>query len=78
MNHSNPRVKHADLFKLPVDERLYLAEELWDSIVAETKDDGTPVSEAVALELHKRLAHYQAHPESGLSWEEVQSQLRKD
>jgi hypothetical protein len=51
MNHSNPRAEYPDLFKLPVDERVQLAEELWESIVAETKDDRTPVSEAIALAL---------------------------
>jgi hypothetical protein len=51
MNHNDPRVKYPDLFKLTVDERVRLAEELWESIVAETKDDRTPVSEAIALAL---------------------------
>jgi len=78
MNHNDPRVEYPDLFKLPVDERLQLVAELWDSIAEEKKHDTTPVSEAVALELRERLAHYEAHPESALTWEEVQRQARED
>ncbi|KQU81529.1 MULTISPECIES: addiction module protein [unclassified Rhizobacter] len=76
MNHSNPRVEYPDLFKLSVDERLELVEELWDSIAADAAPE--PESAAVVAILEERMAQYRADPASGISWEEARRLMRED
>jgi putative addiction module component (TIGR02574 family) len=65
---------YADLFALPLAERLQLVEDLWDSIAAE--QEATPVHPEVANELSERLARYDANPSSGISWEDAKRRLR--
>lgn len=67
---------HAELFKLPLAERLQLVEDLWDSIAAERKSE--PVSPEIVTELRKRKARYDANPASGIGWEEVKRRLRDE
>jgi putative addiction module component (TIGR02574 family) len=76
MNHSDPRAEYPDLFKLPVDERLQLVEELWDSIAADAAK--RPLPDAVITELRERSARYDANPDSAIPWEEVKRQLQED
>jgi putative addiction module component (TIGR02574 family) len=70
MNH--PR-EFAPLFDLPVDVRLQLVEELWDSIAV---DALPPVSDEIRQELDRRHAAYLANPDSAISWEEVRRRLQ--
>jgi putative addiction module component (TIGR02574 family) len=63
----------AHLFQLPIDERLQLVEDLWDSIAAESPTlDLTP---AQCEELDRRNAELEAHPADGSTWEEVKARL---
>ena len=71
----NPHANHADLFKLPAEERLQLAEELWESVAAEQEQ--VPVSDEVVRILRERWADYEANPESAIPWEEVRRRLRE-
>ncbi len=57
---------------LPLDERLQLAEELWDSLSA---GDG-PLSDAQFAELERRRANLEANPASGRPWEDVYARLK--
>lgn len=65
----------AEILELPIEERIRLVEIIWDSIAA--------VPEAVALpdewkaELERRLAEFEADPESGSPWDEVRSRIIK-
>jgi putative addiction module component (TIGR02574 family) len=63
----------AAVFALPADERLKLAEELWDSV---PEDEVPPLTEAQIAELDRRWEYLQAHPESGLTWEQVEEHIR--
>jgi putative addiction module component (TIGR02574 family) len=63
----------AVVFALPVEEKLKLVEELWDSIA---EDDLPPLTEAQIAELDRRWALLQANPESGLTWEQVEEHIR--
>ncbi|HMW22527.1 MAG TPA: addiction module protein [Burkholderiaceae bacterium] len=65
---------YADLFALPLAERLQLVEDLWDSIATERA--AAPVHPQVANELRERLARYDADPSSGISWEDARRRLR--
>jgi putative addiction module component (TIGR02574 family) len=63
----------ADLFELPVAERLRLIELLWDSIAAEP--EAVSIPDELKAELDRRLADFEADPEGGSSWEEVRSRI---
>ncbi len=65
--------KLLDFSHLSVNERLQLAEDLWDSI----DDEQIPIPDWHREELDLRLAAYQADPESGIQWEELRERLFK-
>jgi len=56
-------------------ERLQLAAELWGS-VAESQDQ-IPVADEVKRLLDARFAHYQKHPETATTWDELKRRLGK-
>ncbi len=68
------KVTLADILDLPVDERILLVEDIWDSIAA--FPEAVPLTEEQREELDRRLEAYHQNPESGLSWEEVKYRLR--
>jgi putative addiction module component (TIGR02574 family) len=65
----------SELFKLSVEERLQLVEDLWDSIEADTRDKPFELSDEEKAELDRRLAEHEANPESALRWEDVRARL---
>jgi putative addiction module component (TIGR02574 family) len=62
-----------EIFGLPLQERLQLVEDLWDSIALETTD--VPVTLEQRRELDFRLAALEDNPDSGDTWENVKSRL---
>ena len=64
-----------DIAQLSISERIQLAEDLWDSIVAENKTDEFPLSEDQKQELDRRLEMYRQNPSQGSTWEEVKQKL---
>ena len=65
--------KTLDFSHLSLNERLQLAEDLWDSI----DDEQIPIPDWHREELDRRLTAYQADPEAGIPWEEVRERLLK-
>jgi len=67
----------SDLMRLSVAERIRLAEDLWDSVAreAEADPDLLPLTAEERDELDRRLADYEAHPETSVPWEEVKARL---
>jgi putative addiction module component (TIGR02574 family) len=63
-----------DIERLTVEERIELAQALWDSIEPK-EDDEVILSEAQLAELDRRLDDCERHPEAGLPWEEVRHAL---
>ncbi len=62
----------AEIVSLSVDERIRLAEAIWDSIASEP---GQPeLTEAQQRELERRLAAHTASPEDVAPWEAVKAQ----
>jgi putative addiction module component (TIGR02574 family) len=57
--------------RLPIDERLTLVEDLWDSIAADSA--ALPLTEAQRLELQKRIDEDDAHPNDIIPWEQVKA-----
>ena len=62
-----------EISQLSVAERIQLAEDLWDSILAEP--DKLPLTDAQTQELDRRLEEYQAASTIGSSWEEIKGRL---
>jgi putative addiction module component (TIGR02574 family) len=71
--------KSLGIDKLPVEERLILIGELWDSVADET--ESLPLSFELKAELDRRLDAADKDPEAGVPWEEVKkdtlARLRK-
>lgn len=64
-----------DISKLSVAERIQLAEDLWDSVAAETGEFS--LTEAQAAELDRRLAALARDPEAGEPWEAVRGRVER-
>ena len=64
-----------DISKLSVAERIQLAEDLWDSVAAETGE--LPLSAAQTTELDRRLAELARDPDAGESWEVVRGRVER-
>jgi putative addiction module component (TIGR02574 family) len=65
----------ANLRKLPLNERIRLVEDLWDSIAAE--QNLLPLTSAQQAELDRRLDAYEADGNSGRVAEEAIADIRK-
>jgi putative addiction module component (TIGR02574 family) len=65
----------AEILALPVPERMRLIEAIWDSITA--VPEALPLTEWQKDELDRRLAEFDADPDSGASLEEVFARIRR-
>ena len=62
---------------LPVEERIELAEAIWDTIAEDAGSDALPLAESHRLELDRRLSELEAHPDAARPWEEVRARLER-
>lgn len=62
-----------EILGLSVSERIELVQDIWDSIaqVPETLE----LDDEQKAELRSRLAHYRAHPETGIAWEDLKQKI---
>ena len=67
-----------DIAQLSVSERIQLAEDLWDSILADKNTDEFTLSEGQKQELGRRLELHRQNPQQGSTWEEVKQRLGFD
>ncbi len=67
-------MKSLGLDSLSVDERIALAEELWDSIPSTTS--AIQLNESHRQDLQRRLDAYRDEPLAGSPWDEVMARLR--
>ena len=65
----------AEILRLPVSERRELVERAIDSFAGDSIPDPDMTPELRA-ELDRRYAHMLAHPEDGVSWDEVSKRMR--
>ena len=68
-------VRLEDLATLPLQQRIKLVEDLWDSIAAELEK--TPVPEDVKAEVRRRREEYVRDPSSAVDWDVVRRRLEK-
>lgn len=66
-----PTLHELGLDRLPFEERLLVAEAIWDSVAREV--DAAPVSPSQRAELERRLADSLAHPDATTPWEEIKA-----
>ena len=66
---------NAKLKELPLDERIKLVEDLWDSIAADQK--ALPLTPAQRSELDKRLDAYELDGNAGQPASEVLADIRR-
>lgn len=69
------RTTDLDISKLSVAERIQLAEDLWESVAADTGD--LPLSATQKTELERRLADLERDPGAGEPWEDVRARIEK-
>jgi putative addiction module component (TIGR02574 family) len=67
------RMTVSDLLHLSVAERIQLAEDLWDSVVAHPEQVET--TEEQLAELERRLVELDENPEAGESWDVVRARI---
>lgn len=60
---------------LPIDQRLRVVEDLWDSIAADS--NALPLTEAQRAELDRRLDAYEADGTKGRPAEDVLAEVRR-
>lgn len=59
--------------EMSVSERIQLAEDLWDSIVATS--EALPITEPQEQALDRRLEAHRQSPDNGSSWDAVKERL---
>jgi putative addiction module component (TIGR02574 family) len=62
-----------EIRSLPVSERVYLVEQIWDSIVEDER--GFELTDAQRAELDRRMAAHDASQGRGKPWEDVRKRL---
>jgi putative addiction module component (TIGR02574 family) len=67
-----PTLQELGMDRLSAEDRLALAEALWQSVADEVEQ--IPLSEAQRLELERRLADSKARPDAVVPWEVVKAQ----
>jgi putative addiction module component (TIGR02574 family) len=65
----------AEILALPASERMLLVEAIWDSIAA--APEALELTQSQKDELDRRLAEFEADPDSGASLEEVFARIRR-
>ncbi len=71
----SPTLQSLGIDRLSLDQRVVLAEEIWESIALEA--ERLPLTEAQKQDLQRRLAVYEANRRAGSTWEQVKTRLRE-
>lgn len=66
-----PILQELGLDRLSLEDRLSVAEAIWDSVEREV--ESAPLTEAQRAELERRLADSIARPEAVTPWEEIKA-----
>ncbi len=66
-----PTLHDLGLDQLSIEDRLSIAEAIWDSVIRET--EAKPLTAAQRAELERRLADSMARPEAVTAWEQIKA-----
>ena len=69
-------VSISDVFQLPVEERIRLAQAIWESVAS--SPDQVPLTTAQVRELDRCYDEYLNDPDEGSSWNDVKARLLAD
>lgn len=69
-------VSISDVFQLPIEERIRLAQAIWDSVAS--SPDQVPLTAAQVKELDRCYDEYLDDPDEGSPWSEVKARLLAD
>jgi len=69
-------VSISDVFQLPIEERIRLAQAIWESVAS--SPDEVPLTAAQVRELDRCYDEYLADPDEGSSWIDVKARLLAD
>ena len=61
---------------LSAEDKLILANELWESV--ESEESTIPFDESVEALLNQRFEHFRKNPETAVSWEDFKKSIGKD
>jgi putative addiction module component (TIGR02574 family) len=73
LNAMGASLKSLGIDRLPVEERLALVEDIWDSIAADSA--ALPLTDAQRAELDRRLGEHETNPDDVVPWEEVRGSI---
>lgn len=69
-------VSISDVFQLPVEERIRLAQAIWASVAS--SPDQVPLTAAQVKELDRCYDEYLSDPDDGSPWSDVKARLLAD
>ena len=69
-------VSISDVFQLPIEERIRLAQAIWESVAS--SPDQVPLTTAQVRELDRCYDEYLNDPDEGSSWNDVKARLLAD
>jgi putative addiction module component (TIGR02574 family) len=70
----SPTLQELGIDRLSIEQRLELAQRLWDSVAADLERQ--PLTSAQRAELERRVAAADANPAEGVPWEVVRAEAR--
>lgn len=70
------QITFATIKKLSIAERILLAEEIWDSVVAEQEQ--IELTDSQRDELDRRIVSNYANPDAGSTWANVKKRIKKE
>jgi putative addiction module component (TIGR02574 family) len=70
----SPMLKSLGIDQMSPGERIALAQEILDSVMAE--QPAMPLSQAKREELERRLADHKPNPTDGIPWEQIEAAAR--
>jgi putative addiction module component (TIGR02574 family) len=62
-----------EIKKLSRDERIALAQDIWDTVAED--NEPTPLSRSQMTELKRRMAAHKKNPDESIPWEVVKAEL---
>lgn len=66
-----------EILSLSVPDRILLVEDIWDSIVAESKEKASLLTDNQKIEIDRRLKLYRSNQTKTYSWEEIKENLKR-
>ncbi|MFP4068351.1 MAG: addiction module protein [Spirochaetaceae bacterium] len=68
------KVDLSEILNLPLEERIDVVQEIWDSVAADT--DAVPLTPEQAEELDRRLEEHERNPDDVVEWSVAEKRIR--